>query len=264
MQSYLTIDFETVEITPDGKRASTEAYRNNFRVDSLAATWRHPEAGLQSVFIEGEEACRTWLKNNALDRPLIAHNLQFELLVSRCRFPELPLNWAVDTMRLAQVYDNGGDEMYDIEYVFEEMAADPEAAPETEPPKVKRKPTTGLGLVPCSKRILGVGKSHKEEAYAWLRANGVRKGKEGAHLHMLPKDILARYNIGDTEITHRLYEHCVQSFAVDNYDWTLDHELFLSTVSHLVNAKIRGVDVAREELAANLKIVEAEVSAIER
>lgn len=254
LTSPLVIDVETIEILEDGSTvASTEAYRDNFRVSSMAYY-----DGTRQGFIEGERQCREWLRDNAQDKQLIAHNCQYEQLVSKCRFPELTLNFCIDSMRLAQIWDNGGDENHDVEYIYSEELD------EDERPKVKRKPTTGLSLVACTKRILGATESHKEEAHSWLRAQGVKKGKEGANLHLLPSDILERYNIGDVVNTWRLYEHISSAFKADGFDWRRDHDLFLSSVSHLVSAKIRGVLVQRDRLRDNLNAVRMELVNIER
>lgn len=262
--SPLVIDYETVEILADGSTiASTEAYRDNFRVLSLAAAYRSTDK-IVSVYIHGESDCREWLRNNAAGRLLIAHNVQFEKLVSICRFPDINLDFSIDTMRLAQVYDNGGDDC-SVEYIYDDDGlVDNEGAP-----VVKRKPTQGLGLVACLKRILGRSGSHKEEAHRWIRENvkdtadkPVKKGKEGAYLNHLPKDILERYNIADAVLTLELYEYLVARFGILEFDWSLDHKLFLSTVGHLVSAKIRGVSVDRDTLATNAALVKQEIHQI--
>ena len=246
----VVVDFETVEIQPDGtKQASTEFYRDNFRVDSVAVSWRDGSE-IKSKFVIGEDASRTLLMSCSKAR-LVAHNLSFELGVSRCRFPDIDLNWYADTQRLAQVYDNGGDENS-----YEMIMIDPET-PDDEP-DAKKMPLSGFGLVKCAKRILDLP-DHKLEAYEWLRKNGVKKGREGAHLHMLPPDIYERYNVGDTETTLKLYEFIEEKFLMIDYNWRFDHELYLSTVRHIVSNKIRGVYVDREALAAYAKKVRDEI-----
>lgn len=240
MTRLVAFDVETVEILSDGtKKASAEFYRKEFRVDSCAFTERLADGSIKSWFVQGEEAVRAELENLE-GVPLIAHNAPFELGVSRCRFPDLNVNIVADTMRLVQVYDNAGDEN-DVELVHVEGTEDQDE-------DVKKIPTSGLGLVKACRRILGEP-DHKDEAYSWLRANGVRKGQEGANLHLLPPDILERYNTNDTEATLRLYEFITQYFDVINYNWRVDHQLYFSTVSHIVDAKIRGVLVLRDRLA---------------
>lgn len=252
----IAVDYETVELTAAGPVASTEAYRDNFRVSSCAFTYRE-DGRLVSWFVEGEDEVRAELEKLG-NAPLIAHNLPFELLVSRCRFPDLKLNWVADTMRLAQVYDNGGRDS-DFDYV---LLPENILVPDDKP-KLKRVPTSGLGLVKCAHRILGDSTNHKAEAHNWIYANVPKsKGKAGKLLHLLPRDILVRYNIADTEITLRLYEYCLREFKRLEFDWTFDHRLYLSSVEHIVNAQIRGVPVDRPALQAFELDLKAEMAKI--
>lgn len=242
MIRIVACDYETVELTDAGPQASTEAYRPNFRVASCAFTER-VDGALKSWFVEGEDAVRAELVKLAGAR-IVVHNAAFETLVTRCRFPDLTVNWYADTMRLAQVYDNGGKDS-DFDFV---LLPENNLVPDDKP-KLKRIPTQGFGLVKCAHRILGEMLNHKAEAYDWLRANVPKaKGHEGSLLHLLPKDILERYNIADTEITLRLYEYCTTYFRDIGFDWTLDHGLYFSSVHHVVGAQIRGVAVDRDAL----------------
>jgi uncharacterized protein (DUF952 family) len=265
----IVIDFETSLHMDDGTRvASTEAYRHDFRVDSMATTIKVDEI-FSSKFFQGEDAIRIELERIAAEGlPVIAHNLQYEMLVTLCRFPHLyeKLQWYADTMRLAQNYDNGGDEnsyetiilddnLLDMEDVAEMLAAVENG--------VERELVSGLGLVKCLKRIFKADyQDHKNEAYSWLRDNGIKKGEEGANLHLLPEDILERYNVGDTEWTYQLYQICIDTFRRVNYDWTLDHMLFLSSVRLLVRAKTEGIDVQREALTAYIADTTKEIADI--
>lgn len=265
----IAIDVETSEHKPDGSTvASTEAYRHDFRVDSMAVTWREGER-LVSKFIQGEPAIRTALEDAVrYNLQIISHNAQFEMLVVFCRFPDLydKLNWHADTMRLVQNYDNGGDENS-----FETIILDDDLLDIEDPAEllqrmeggVLRESVSGLGLVKSLKRIFKEDyKDHKKEAYTWLRNNGVRAGKEGANLHLLPVDILERYNIADTENTYLLYEHCTKTFADIGYDWTLDHTLFFSSVRLIVAAKVEGIQVKRDELAQYIEKTRQEIENI--
>lgn len=242
MSRIVAVDYETVELTDAGPVASTEAYRTNFRVSSCAFTYR--EAGkLVSWFVEGEDAVRAELEKLTQDK-IVVHNLGFEQMVTMCRFPALKLNWHADTMRLAQVYDNGGKDT-DIDWVvLPENVLVPE-----DKPKVKRVPLSGLGLSKCAHRILGDTTNHKAEAHDWIYANVPKsKGKAGKFLHLLPRDIMVRYNVADTEITLRLYEYMTRAFVQLEYDWTFDHSLYMSSVVHIAQSKIRGVRVDRPAL----------------
>ncbi len=272
----VVVDFETVELLADGAtKASTEAYRENFRVDSCAfSTWDEVTQSISSSFIRGEAAvARELEKLAAAQTPLIAHNIQFEILVSRCRFPSLRLNWWCDTMRLVQNYDNGGDK-----FAFEKvetlddlldsvagMATGSDSGVSGGARKVKAVPIAGLGLVKSVRRILPKEfHDHKREAHDWILANvpGARKGKEGSLLNHLPEDILERYNIADTENTLRLFRRITDEFKELQFDWQLDHNLFLRSVDKIVDAKIRGVRVQRAQLDTYRGEVQQEIDQI--
>jgi len=255
----MVVDFETIELLPDGsKRASTEFYRSNFRVDSCAFTYRDEKTReIVSRFVEGEDAVKKELAALHPDTQLVAHNLFFELGVTRCRFPDLNLTWYADTMRMVQVWDTGGDDRH-CEVIFP-VLDNPDG--HREEPETKKVPTFGFGLVKAAKRVLGA-EDHKLEAYTWLRNAGVKKGQEGAHLHLLPRDIYERYNVGDTETTLKLYEFLEERFLELDYNWRFDHELFLSTLGYMVNAKIRGVRVDRPKLQAYVDQVREEIARI--
>jgi hypothetical protein len=116
----IVIDYETIEIRGDGSTVgSTEFYRHNFRVSSCAFTERR-DGEVRSWYVEGEDAVRVELEKLG-NRPIIAHNLQFEMGVTKCRFPDIKLNFWCDTMRMVQNYDNGGGDD-----AFERIVLDPE------------------------------------------------------------------------------------------------------------------------------------------
>lgn len=265
----IAIDFETSLHKDDGTiEASTEAYRHDFRVDSMAITWSEGD-NLVSRFYQGEDIIRTVLSKIAeLQIPVIIHNLQYEMLCVYCRFPELytKLNWYADTMRLVQNYDNGGDENSYETIILDDDLLDIEDSAELlerMESGVKRELVSGLGLVKCLKRIFkGQYKDHKHEAYSWLRSNGIREGQEGANLHLLPVDILERYNVADTENTYKLYKHCVDFFKSIDFDWTVDHRLFKGSVDLFVRAKVKGILVSREPLALYIKEIKQEIDQI--
>lgn len=257
----VVFDYETGLVMPDGSTvASTEAYLPNFRVLSCGFSWRDG-VNIVSAFVKGEAAVGLCLAQLPRAVPLIVHNYQFERMVTNCRYPFLKLNIAYDTMRLAQVYDNGGDKM-----AFEVVVDETEVVEYGEMPEIKKVPTAGLGLVKCLFRILGEPVSHKKEAHDWIRANvpEAKKGKEGKFLDRLPDDILERYNVGDTEATLRLYEFVTEEFRRISYDWSLDHSLYKSTADFVVGAKIRGVRVNRKLAITNRDKVEIEIRDIEQ
>lgn len=275
MTALAFIDFETVV----GDRGSTEFYRRDFRVTSMAVTILDTATGaIRSSFYEGEDACRNQLIaliNSEHEFEFVAHNMQFELGVVRCRFPELYdlMIWHADTMRLVQQYDNGGDK-FAVEMPLSlddqlDAALNISDDGDTKPKKKKKnKPKTiaGLGLKVAVRRILKEPLSHKEEAHEWLRSNveGCRSGNEGSFLNKLPPELLRRYNIGDTESSVRLYQFITREFTRIGFDWRFDHELFLRSVRQIVDAKIRGVPVDREGLNAYRLVVEAEIETIRK
>lgn len=258
MRPIVAVDWETAELQADGSYvASTEAYRDNFRVTSAAWTWE--DAGqLQSKYLEGEDAIRAEMQHwIALDARFLCHNVTFEALVSRCRFPDLNIVWFADTMRLAQVYDNGGN-ADDFTLIESDDILEP-----GDKPKYKRSPTEGLGLVKCVQRILGDTSDHKKEAYDHIMGLVNCKYKQcGQYLHLLPSDIMARYNCADTENTYRLYKYITEHFAYIQYDWTLDHQLYMMSANRIVGGKIRGIKIDRPKLAAYIQQVQQEIADI--
>ena len=262
----VVFDFETVEIMPDGStRGSTEFYRHNFRASSCAFSERR-DGRVVSWYVDGEDRIREELLK-LQGRPLIAHNIQFEMGVCKCRFPDVPVNLYCDTMRLVQNYDNGGgDDAFEIIVVDRDEGFDEdEMEQEQDKEGVKYRPLQGLGLVISCKRILGL-EDHKKEAHDWIYANvpEAKKGKAGAHLDKLPEDILERYNLLDVERTLALYEHITEHFLTIDFDWGFDHALYLNTTRFMVDAKIRGVRVERDTAAENARKVAREMVQIEQ
>lgn len=185
----IVIDVETIEILEDGSQiASLDAYKPNFRISSMAATELGENGEMLSYYFVGEAESLLFLKTLG-NRPIICHNIQYDAMVVRCRFPDLKLNWAIDTMRLAQQFDNGGDDE-DFEIVTEDDSLD------GEPGKKQWKPLAGFSLVKCLKRILKDNYiDHKKEAYDWIKANTkAKEGQEGKYLHLLPSAVMERYN----------------------------------------------------------------------
>ncbi len=261
MQDLIAVDFETIEILPDGSTvASTEAYRSGFRVSSMAAT-EEVDGALVSEYYEGEERCREVLAT-LQGRPLLAFNATFEMLVAMCRFPELNLNWALDSQRLAMNYDNGGDPLgFEVLLIDQELGEDEDDSALIQ--KLKKISTSGFGLAKCVKRILKAP-DHKLEAYTWLVDNGVCKaGQEGAHLDKLPFDVMKRYTVGDTENTFILYQHCVAEFERIGFDWTIDHRLYMTSAMRLATAKRHGVKVDLPKLACSIVALKSEAAAID-
>lgn len=253
---FIVLDYETV----DDSGPSTEFWREDFRVISMAASWIGRDGSVKSDFMRGECAVEHFLRRTC-GIPLVAHNIQFELGVSLCRFPEVQLAWAIDTMRLVQVFDNGGDKFaietplsIDDQLDALEGAHDDDAKP---------KGIAGLGLSKSVRRVLNE-RDHKERAYRWLRNNVAecKAGREGQFLDRLPPDELRAYNVGDTEACLKLFVHLVDYFSKIGYDYRLDHALYLSSVRRLVDAKIRGTRVERSKLEEYRRDVAREIEEI--
>lgn len=251
---FIAFDVETAE----NGRGSTEYYRSSFRVVSAAFSWLSEDGSIRSDYVEGEAAIEFELERICRAKiPIVAHNIEFEMGVVACRFPTCFAEavWHADTMRLAQVYDNGGDKFaLEAPLSLDDLLDIELNLTDDETPKKKKKEpklesTAGLGLVKCVRRIL-MRPDHKDEAHTWLRNNiaACRPGREGEFLNELPKDILRRYNVGDTEETLRLYKFITDKFAAINYDWRLDHQLYMSSVRMIVASRIRGVPVDRARL----------------
>jgi len=253
----VAIDYETVRVLEDGTTiASPDFWYPDFRVLSCAFA---TEKG--TIYREGEEAVGEVLRYIADHKlPVVVHNLGFEWGVTMCRYPDVEINWLADTMRLAQVYDLGGKED-----LFE-WITDPDEVlgPEDEPTR-KRYPLSGLSLVKCARRILGDAEDHKKEAHDWIYTNvpECKKGKAGQYLDKLPKDILERYTVADAITTLRLYEYFTMQFRSLEYDWTFDHNLYMSTTKWVTKSKIRGIKVNREPLNEYKKSVKDEILFIE-
>ena len=266
---FMVFDYETALLTGE---ASTEAYRRDFRVTSCAFSWLDVNGQIKSIFLIGEAETEKMLyKVAAAKIPLVAHNIQYELLVTMCRFPKVmpDLVWGTDTMRLVQNFDNGGkfdtsaEGFLSIEEDLERMQAEADGE---EWEAESKAPPMGMGLDAAIKRILPRKfHGHKKEAYDWIRANTScgKRTRPGKFLNLLPMDLMKRYNIGDTENTLRLYCHITEYFKKIGFDYRNDHALFMGSVYAITKAKIRGVRVDRERLAKVKADIEAEVAEIE-
>lgn len=232
---------------------SVDYFRGDFRAVSAAFAWRREDGTIGSLFLQGEDAIADQLAQiQAQGVPIVVHNFQFEWGVTSYRFPGFESCIAYDTMRLTQVADNGGrtilrnpdrDVFDPIEYEERE----------------------GLGLVAAASRWLPEErKEHKAVYYAWLRENaGVKRGQEGANLHLLPREMFEAYNIEDAVVTLLLFEALTAEFTRLEYDWTLDHSLYKSTARHVAAAKGAGARVDVAALEAYARQVEAEIAGIE-
>jgi hypothetical protein len=123
---------------------------------------------------------------------------------------------------------------------------------------------TGLGLESAVSRLLSKEyHNHKQPYYKWLRDNAqVKKGHEGANLHLLPDEQLESYNTMDAILTLMLYDKITEDFKATKYDWTYDHQLHVKACKRIVLAKARGIQVLPEELQATITEVQFETDDI--
>jgi hypothetical protein len=255
----VALDYETALL--DGT-PSVEYYRDDFRVTSAAVAWRAEDGTTKTRYLQGEDAVRRMLARlDAASIPVVVHNFCFEYGVTLYRFPGYERLIQLDTMRLAQVADNGGKEAqrYVKEIVTYEDQLDAAEFGDEESYK------TGLSLAAASSRFLPPEfQKHKDEAYTYLRAQpGVRAGKEGQHLNLLPPDLMERYNVADAVVTLELYLRLLYQFEAEGYDWRLDHALYAASAKRIAVAKGEGVLVDRPGLEANRDRITAELAAIE-
>lgn len=213
--TVIALDLETSR----NNLPSVEFYRPDFQVDSVAIAWRE-KGELKTFYCEGEAKIRKLLERiESLEIPVTVHNSQFEYAVTKYRFPGYESLYKFDTMRLLQVADNG------------------EGTPQ------------GFSLQAGVARWLpSEYHNHKAPYYALIRERGqVRKGKEGANLHLLTPQELESYNTADAVVTLLLHERLTEYFKEINYDWTIDHELFFSNLPYVAQAEGEGVLVARDK-----------------
>jgi hypothetical protein len=256
--SIIALDYETA--LTDGT-PSIEFYRDDFRAISAAAAW-HTEAGeIKTRYMEGEAEIAPFLARcKAEGIPFIAHNLAFEYGVTRFRFPGHEHLFTVDTARLVQVYDNGGDkyQRYErfaptTEYEGLDNATDPEK------PAVYY---SGFSLVNSAGRILPGYVNHKAKFYAIIRSRAsagkqVKPGMEGSNLNLLTPEELEVYNVEDAITTLNLYKFTTEYFNEIGYNWRLDHSLYVPLAQEVSEAKARGIAVDREALRAHIATLEA-------
>lgn len=242
-RTLAVIDFETRSDDPRGGlclwHESAEAY-------SCAFEWVENKT-IQTEFLEGEDLIRQFLMDNRDRFDLIAHNLQFEYMVLKCRFPEFPdERLKYDTMRMVQLADGGGEE-YD--FFKKKRSGLSETLARLEEKEVKN--THGVSLEKSARRWLNEEfQDHKAPAHAWIQANvpGARRGKEGSYLHLLPQDLLRQYNVADVHVTFLLFRRLVKYFREIGYDWKPDHKLHNFAARLFADSEIRGVPVDREAL----------------
>jgi len=225
--SIIAMDFETTGLN---------YWSPDFKILSCALAWRAEDKSLRTRYLEGEDVLPALDKIASDGIPVVVHNIGFEYGVTAFHAPSIKDLITVDTMRLAQVFDNGGNEF---------------------------DPDRGYGLAKCVKRILRRD-NHKTKFYDWLRENaGIKKGQEGANLDALPKSLFIEYNLADAELTLYLFEYITKHFDSIGYSWTLDHSLYQNVSRRISAACAAGVKVNRVKLTENLKTITDEIRDID-
>lgn len=208
--TVISLDYETSR----KGLPSVEFYRPDFQADSVAIAWRE-NGEIKTYYCTGEAKIRKLLQRIAeLKIPLVAYNVQFEYAVTKHRFLGYEGLFKYDAMRLVQV---GG------------------------------RPPNGYSLQAAAEHWLPIEyHNHKQRFYQLIRERGkVKKGQEGANLHLLTEEELSQYNTLDSVVTLLLYERLTEHFKDINYDWTIDHELFFANLPFIVRAEGEGVLVDR-------------------
>jgi len=244
MIKTIALDIETVDA--DGI-ASFRWWLPGFRILSLALSWRDGFDVKSWFSTNPNEIKKALLRLEMTKAQLVAHNLAFEKGVFDTHYPAYKLNWYADTMRLAQLHDNGGDWR---DLVFNNDVLDPEASPDL-----------GVSLEAAASRVLGKDlHHHKAERDQFLKETHGIRSKQGGFIHLLPVDILERYNVADTTVTLDLYE--ALGPILDGL-WQKDWDLYVSRVNLMNGAYRRGISIDILKLGEYILRLDAEIDAIE-
>jgi hypothetical protein len=101
---------------------------------------------------------------------------------------------------------------------------------------------------------------HKAERDQFLKETHGIRSKQGGFIHLLPVDILERYNVADTTVTLDLYEALG---PVLSDIWPRDWDLYFSRVNLMNKAYRRGILIDTSRLKAYIETVDQEIDAIE-
>ena len=239
-------DFETALI--DGS-PSVKYYHPDFRVTMTGAAWLNKDGELVTKCYIGEEDSKAFLlKAKSQNITMVYHNAAFETGVIGCRFPEAQTDNWVDTMRLAQQTDNGGQMSY--ENTYEEEMAELDGV----------KHSNGLGLEACASRFLPPEFfNHKKPFLDLIIERGGKKGD----FHLLTSDELVAYNLKDVETTYALYKTLLERLGALKVDWTKDHMLYRSRVRLVVKARTEGVKVDLDQANRHIELETQNIRNIE-
>lgn len=261
LPDIVALDYETI----DGRGASFEYFRKDFRILSLSLTWRNEAGDLESWFSTRQLTIHDklrWLADNQI--PVVVHSFSFEYGVTRALYPDLELNWHQDTMRLAALRDGGGDEFSEPVFTQEQLIDIELGDIDEDDVRKEWAKKFGNSLEACARRFLPPqNQDHKQVAHTYLKENhGITK-HFGRYLHLLPLSQLRQYNIADTETTLLVYEDCMKFFAETGFNLERDKQLYMMRAKHISEAYIRGVRVDRDKLYTYICEIEAEIAAIE-
>ena len=255
----VAIDFET----SDSRGASYQFFRKDFKIFSVAISWRSPTTNLiESYFTLSPGGIRSLLKFlSESQHKVIAHNLPYEMGCTTACYG-YNLNWYADTMRLSQLRDGGGNEFdMSVELTLEqEMQLE---LGEIEDVSQFAKKSKGLSLEACAMRFLESDMhSHKSTAHDYLKETHGIKKNYGRYLHLLPYAQLKQYNTADTDVTLLLYEEHVQYFNLIKFNWFRDNKFYLVRAKYMTEAYIRGLCIDQQALLDYICEIEQEIEDI--
>lgn len=235
-------------------------WRDGFKIDSISLSWRDEAGQVVSWYSDEAGKIDAMIRRLAeTQKPLVVHNLAFEMCVFMKLYPGLTFNWAADTMRLAQLDDNSGGRDWRDKLILNELDELDALLGEEE----VEKPKSGLSLEACASRYLPAEfHNHKGPAHKWLEDNHGIRTRHGQYLNLLPPDVLRQYNIADTEVTLRLYEELAERLRLQDFDWSLDWSLYTTRCRLMQSAYLRGIKIGRDKLREEILRLHGEIEGI--
>jgi hypothetical protein len=114
--------------------------------------------------------------------------------------------------------------------------------------------TRSLALQSAVEEHLHIPK-YKDGHLQWLIDNGIAKTTKEAHAKVaqLPTRRLEAYNMDDTAFTLELTYFCINSLALEGYNWEFDHDLYTTDIKRNSDAYLRGITFDRHEALEGLK-----------
>lgn len=245
----IAFDFETCL---ESGEPTLDMYRKDARIKSAAFAWRGECGSIKTEITWGEEATERFLER-CIDAavPLVCHNWQFELLCITCRYPNLktPTYHICDTMRMAQMADNGGKQVVvDFQKSFEDILSELKGFA----------PLSGLSLEACVSRFCGNDRYKHKEPFKKLM---VDRGGTSSSFDLLTKEELGEYNALDAIVTLELYEKLLIKLA--DKDWASDHKLYKYMCELTNTSRVRGVLIDQEVLDEHIRLKKLELIEIE-